>query len=84
MLFLCQQKVDEEQIRHEDIVQADFIDSYHNLSLSHLSMYNWVVTHCKTKGSPMPRWVLKADDDFFLNIPLALRIAEANPEAELM
>jgi len=32
----------------------------------------------------MPRWALKADDDFFLNIPVAIRIAAANPEVEFM
>jgi len=83
VFFLYQTEIDKEFNLYEDIVQADYADSYHNLSLSHLSMYNWVVTRC-TNGKVMPKWVLKADDDFLLNVPLALRIAESNPNVELL
>ena len=60
------------------------MDSYHNLSLSHLLMYNWVQTTCEGSGGGLPKWVYKADDDFFLNVDLALRIAGGNPQYEFM
>lgn len=47
-----------------DILQAAFQDSYRNLTLKTLSGLNWVNKHC-----PMARYVLKTDDDVYVNVP---------------
>ncbi|XP_037375411.1 beta-1,3-galactosyltransferase 4 isoform X1 [Talpa occidentalis] len=49
---------------HGDIVQAAFQDSYRNLTLKTLSGLNWAEKHC-----PMARYILKTDDDVFVNVP---------------
>lgn len=53
-----------ESAAQEDIVQASFQDSYRNLTLKTLSGLNWVNKYC-----PMARYVLKTDDDVYVNVP---------------
>jgi hypothetical protein len=69
------------------------MDAYHNLTLSHLSMYSYVHYICSNlnlvkNGTPRidynpPAHIFKADDDFLLNLDTALAVAQANPEIEL-
>ncbi|XP_004846879.1 beta-1,3-galactosyltransferase 4 [Heterocephalus glaber] len=47
-----------------DIVQAAFQDTYRNLTLKTLVGLNWASTHC-----PKARYVLKTDDDVYVNVP---------------
>ncbi|XP_007937514.1 beta-1,3-galactosyltransferase 4 [Orycteropus afer afer] len=47
-----------------DILQAAFQDSYRNLTLKTLSGLNWANKHC-----PMARYILKTDDDVYVNVP---------------
>lgn len=85
--FTFKAEVVKEAELSKDIIQANFADSYHNLSISHLSMYNWVQLTCengKDHGVTLPRFILKADDDMFLNVDLALKAAEENTDAEFM
>lgn len=35
-----------ESARYDDIVQTDFLDSYHNLTLKAVSWMRWVDEHC--------------------------------------
>ena len=61
------------------------MDSYANMTLAHLSLYQWIYLQCHHEdNSSMPPWIFKADDDFVLNIDAALEVADANPEAGLM
>ena len=48
---------------HGDIVQEDFIDAYRNLTYKAIMGLKWVTFHC-----PTPKFVLKVDDDIFVNI----------------
>ncbi|RUS71339.1 hypothetical protein EGW08_020904 [Elysia chlorotica] len=50
-----------------DIVQEDFIDSYRNLSLKSVAILRWVSQFCSKST-----FVLKVDDDMYINIPLLL------------
>ena len=45
-----------------DMAFGNFIDSYKNLTLKTLSLVNWVKQSCKR-----PRYLLKVDDDIFIN-----------------
>ncbi|NXP42902.1 B3GT4 galactosyltransferase, partial [Leiothrix lutea] len=47
-----------------DILQGDFRDSYANLTLKTLLLLRWARACCP--GAP---FLLKADDDVFLNVP---------------
>ena len=58
----------QESVRREadsfaDIVQANFVDHYNNLTLKSLATLEWVDTFC-----PRARFVFKADDDLFVNV----------------
>lgn len=57
-------KIIQESETHQDIVQADFIDVHTNLSLKVLTFLQWVGDHC---SDPVPRFIVKVDDDFFVN-----------------
>ncbi|CAK6447111.1 unnamed protein product [Pipistrellus nathusii] len=56
--------LERESAAQGDIVQAAFRDSYRNLTLKTLSGLSWADKHC-----PMARYVLKTDDDVFVNVP---------------
>ncbi|BFZ02777.1 hypothetical protein BsWGS_05816 [Bradybaena similaris] len=63
-----------QQLLHEsnivgDIVMADFEDTYRNLSRKILTGLSWVRQYC-----PQAQFVLKADQDTFINVPLMLEV----------
>lgn len=61
----------EEAARHGDLLQGRFADTYANLTRKTLALLGWARAHCA--GA---RFVAKADDDVFLNLPaLARRLA---------
>ncbi|XP_042540083.1 beta-1,3-galactosyltransferase 4 [Dipodomys spectabilis] len=54
----------QESVAKADILQAAFQDSYRNLTLKTLSGLNWADKYC-----PMARYILKTDDDVYVNVP---------------
>ncbi|XP_033743784.1 beta-1,3-galactosyltransferase 1-like isoform X2 [Pecten maximus] len=52
-----------------DVVQADFSDTYSNLTRKMLMGLHWVSTHCADA-----QYVLKADEDTFVHIPKLLDV----------
>ncbi|XP_055681630.1 beta-1,3-galactosyltransferase 1-like [Lutzomyia longipalpis] len=66
----------EEQLMAEntlfgDLIQGRFVDSYNNLTLKTISMLEWVDTYC-----PQVSFVLKTDDDMFINVPKLMQFME--------
>ncbi len=56
-----------ENAKFGDIVQANFLDSYYNLTYKTLSMLYW--THYRlADGRFRPKWIFKCDDDIFMDI----------------
>lgn len=49
---------------HHDLVQGAFLDSYRNLTYKHVLGLKWITYHC-----PDARYVIKVDDDVFVNTP---------------
>jgi len=45
-----------------DIVQGNFLDTYKNLTLKHLTAFRWVMKYCNTS-----KFVMKVDDDAFID-----------------
>lgn len=60
--------LEEESRLHRDLLQQDFLDTYHNLTLKTLMGLEWVSRHC-----PNASYVVKADRDVFLNLPYLVR-----------
>lgn len=58
-----ERKIQEEYARHSDIIQADVIDSYHNLSLKAVALLSWLQSNC-----PQVPFILKCDDDVYVNV----------------
>lgn len=56
-------KLREESVTYHDIVVADFVDSYRNLSYKALTAMHWIREYCK--GA---KYIVKTDDDVFINI----------------
>ncbi|KAG8147715.1 hypothetical protein E2320_022623 [Naja naja] len=63
-----QAALEREAAEHGDLLQARFADTYRNLTLKTLAMLGWATTRC-----PTARFLLKADDDMFLNLPALVR-----------
>ncbi|XP_046607711.1 beta-1,3-galactosyltransferase 5-like isoform X1 [Neodiprion virginianus] len=62
-----QSKLEEEDKTYGDIVQGNFVDSYRNLTYKHVMLLKWAKYHC-----PNVKYVLKLDDDVFVNTPAML------------
>ncbi|XP_055606719.1 beta-1,3-galactosyltransferase 9 [Uranotaenia lowii] len=60
-----QRRIEEENRQHDDIVQGNFIDAYRNMTYKHVMALKWFTYHC-----PEAKYILKADDDVFVNTPV--------------
>lgn len=63
--------VKEESKMHGDIVQADFVDSYFNLTYKSVMGLRWVAEFCSES-----KYVLKADEDVFVHVKNLLDFLE--------
>ncbi|GLH01495.1 Beta-1,3-galactosyltransferase brn, partial [Gryllus bimaculatus] len=63
-----QRALDRENQLHGDLVQGSFRDSYRNMTYKHVMTLKWAAYHC-----PGALYVLKTDDDVFVNSPELLR-----------
>lgn len=70
-----QQSIDDslsaENYMYGDLIRGHFIDSYNNLTLKTISSLEWVDTYC-----PKASFILKTDDDMFINVPKLLMFIE--------
>ncbi|KAF5285514.1 hypothetical protein FQR65_LT13211 [Abscondita terminalis] len=62
-----QLQIEEENEIHKDIIQGSFLDTYRNLSYKHAMTLKYVTYHCSHT-----QYVLKVDDDIFVNMPTLL------------
>ncbi|XP_053566156.1 lactosylceramide 1,3-N-acetyl-beta-D-glucosaminyltransferase [Bombina bombina] len=53
-----------ENRRYQDLVQQDFLDTFHNLTLKLLLQLEWVNSYC-----PNAKFIMSADDDIFIHTP---------------
>jgi len=64
-------KVKNESRLYGDIFQAKFVDSYYNLTKKMLLVLKWVSFYCAEI-----EYLLKADEDVFVNVPLLVQYLE--------
>lgn len=57
-----------ENEKHQDIIQAEFVDNYYNNTLKTMASIRWASQYCK--GSS---YVLLIDDDYYLSVKNLLR-----------
>lgn len=65
---LQQRMLEAESLRHRDIIQQDFLDTYNNLTAKTLMGMNWVALHCRQAS-----YVMKTDSDMFVNTEYLIR-----------
>lgn len=58
-----QEKVEQENLQHHDLIQSDFMDTYRNLTIKTMVIMDWLATRCPTTA-----YAMKIDSDMFLNI----------------
>ena len=73
-----QSAVDKEALVHRDIVLGNFQDHYRNLTLKTLVGLKWACCNCKSA-----RYVLKTDDDVFVNIFKLMKWLVKSPRRKL-
>lgn len=49
---------------HSDLIQQDFLDSFHNLTLKLILQFHWMHNYCAHA-----RFLMSADDDIFVHMP---------------
>ncbi|KAK3595071.1 hypothetical protein CHS0354_043168 [Potamilus streckersoni] len=72
--MLPEKVLQEEATKYKDIVQADFVESRHNLTIKMMTGLRWVKTYC-----PSVKYILKVDDDTFINVALFSDYLLKNP-----
>lgn len=63
-----QEQIYQEHFTHNDLLQANFADTYFNLTLKSLAMMNWIGRTLERGQCSSVRYALKVDDDMFVNI----------------
>lgn len=58
-----QEDIKEENKQYKDIIQGNFVDSYHNLTYKHIMGLKWASENCR-----QAKYLMKMDDDIFMNI----------------
>lgn len=59
-----QRELQLEDQKYNDLIQQDFLDTFHNLTLKLLLQFSWVNAYC-----PHSRFIMSADDDIFIHMP---------------
>lgn len=62
-------RLKQESDQHKDIIQGDFYEDYHNMTLKSLLGLKWVSQFC-----PSVKYVIKSDDDMIINLPHLLAV----------
>ncbi|XP_031630695.1 beta-1,3-galactosyltransferase brn [Contarinia nasturtii] len=63
-----QTAIDKEREQYDDIIQADFIDSYFNNTIKTMMGLRWAIEYC-----PRSRFFMFVDDDFYISTKNVLR-----------
>lgn len=72
--------LEQEENTYNDIIRTHILDTYLNLTLKTLSILEWTITFC-----PQVKFLLKSDDDVFINISNLLDLILAlNPKHRSM
>lgn len=65
--------------RHGDVLQSDVVDSYNNLTIKTMLMFEWLSSRC-----PSAAYAMKIDSDIFLNVHRLVRLLVEAPRSLYM
>ncbi|XP_059816614.1 beta-1,3-galactosyltransferase 5-like isoform X2 [Hypanus sabinus] len=68
--------IEKENALHRDIIQADFHDTYYNLTRKVLTGLGWLCSYC-----PSAAFVMKTDTDMFVNTDYLLELLSRAPRS---
>ncbi|KAH0553605.1 beta-1,3-galactosyltransferase 1-like isoform X1 [Cotesia glomerata] len=66
----------DENYEYGDIIQEKFIDTYNNLTVKSVMMLKWVTIMC-----PQATFLMKTDDDMYVNVPALVKVIRARPNS---
>ncbi|XP_008287237.1 beta-1,3-galactosyltransferase 1-like [Stegastes partitus] len=69
----------QESNEHHDLIQADFLDCYKNLTIKTMVMLEWLNAHCSGAS-----YAMKIDSDMFLNVPKLVEMLLNAPKTNYM
>jgi len=78
-----QDQLVEESHKYNDLIQEGFLDSYANLTVKSVMLLKWFSQTCDS-GPRGPQYVLKTDDDMYINLPKLWELAQANKKPQLL
>lgn len=78
-----QERVVEESVKYGDLVQEDFLDSYANLTVKSVMLLKWFSQSCDSGGRG-PQYILKTDDDMYINLVKLWELVQANKKPKLL
>lgn len=76
-LTRIQHRLEHENSIYNDIIQGSFKDAYHNMTYKHIMAFKWFIYNC-----PKVRYLVKTDDDVFVNTPYLLDYLETKAEPQ--
>ncbi|XP_045210108.2 beta-1,3-galactosyltransferase 1-like [Mercenaria mercenaria] len=76
--YRYKESVLQENSVYHDIIKEDFVDTYMNLTYKTIMGFKWAATKCMHAS-----YVMKTDDDMFVNIPNVLKIFKG-PNIEIL
>lgn len=69
-----QNRLRQENNMFQDIIQGNFLDAYRNMTYKHMMALKWFVFNC-----PKLKYLIKADDDVFINTPALYNFLAKSP-----
>ena len=80
-----QQDLVEESKIYGDLLQESFIDTYANLTLKSVMLLRWFSRNCNNSAlNVQTKYVLKTDDDTYVNIPELYNFVQSNKNPDLL
>ena len=74
-----QELLKSESDQYGDIIQESFIDTYANLTVKSLMLLKWYTQNCDRT-----QYVMKTDDDMYINLPKLYEVVQANKRPNLL
>ncbi|XP_051501457.1 beta-1,3-galactosyltransferase 2-like [Myxocyprinus asiaticus] len=74
-----QESLLQESENYHDLLQSNFLDSYHNLTIKTMVMLEWLTAYCQNAS-----YAMKVDSDVFLNVKVLVKMLLSAPKENYM